>query len=322
MPAGDVSRTLCFEQFKREVTAQIRAYWYFATAAKFTDRWWEHVIRTEGAKATITKYDATAGMPYAAVDLSPNVYRGLPAQALPLLVNNTIIAISTALEVYLTGVCRRVVFLRPELTKSSERSFTAGEVSSVITTREPARHRFASMFAEKLTRNRPDRDVVKATLGLIHRSLGKDEDLIISRWVVWGYVRNALVHAGGLVTSDLVAKAPSRFTEVDEPLNLKDRDLMRCQSAALSLASAVDEQVVRSIVDLEDCSLLTRELFVRFGMDDRRELASIVSMSLNAKFGAGAVQKVLDQHKKLGTKPEFEGVTFSGEFLRSVVERG
>jgi hypothetical protein len=161
--------------------------------------------------------------------------------------------------------------------------------------------------------------MIDATMKLIGRSLSSAEESNLDAWVPWSYVRNAVVHSGGLVTVDLSAKWPERFPKRDLPLQLRSEDLMACQAAAQKIVSAVDSQFVPTVVGIEDCRRLVRELFVRHGIDDRSRLAKIVSEQLRTKFGINEAQKAIDYQRKFGRMPDEEGIVFSEDFLASIV---
>jgi hypothetical protein len=132
-------QSLCIAQFKGKLVRQIRTYWYVASAAKFSERWWKRTVQEEGEKGTITHFDGVSGLPFRAVDLTPSQFLDAEGDALDIVLANAIVAVSTAVEVYLTDVCRRAVYLKPGLLEKSEHKFTSGKIGATLVRGSPSR---------------------------------------------------------------------------------------------------------------------------------------------------------------------------------------
>jgi hypothetical protein len=313
------AHSLCLLHFKQKIVRQVRTYWYVASSAKFSARWWEQTVQQEGQKGTLTQFNDVQGYPFCAIDLTPTSFLASERDALGIVTENAIVAIATALEVYLTDMVRRTVFLRPDFLEKGDHKFTSGEIAATLVKGEPIERWLANVMAEKITRGKSDRDMIDGVMRLIKRSLDQTGELARDTWIRWSYVRNAIVHAGGLVTEDLARVWPGRFPASSVPLRLMSEDLMACQAEAQALVAAVDSHYLKSVVGPEDCKLLVRELFVRHGIEDRTLLAKITGAHLREKFGVGEVQKALEYQRKYNPKPDQEGIIFSEDILAQML---
>lgn len=117
----------------------------------------------EGGKGRITQHKVISGLPLRAIDLPPQEFQATQTDALQITVNNSIVAIGTALEVYLTDASRRAVYLNPKLLEKGDHKFTSSDLAAVSTGDE-WRAWFASQMAEKVTRSKSDREMIDSVI--------------------------------------------------------------------------------------------------------------------------------------------------------------
>ncbi len=175
--------------------------------------------------------------------------------------------------------------------------FEAKDIAIAMNTND-----FRDWFAEKVTykyiKNKTHLKMIQKLQQVIKYELYNPMKTIIEEWNKWTYVRNAIIHNGRQVSSDLIKVWPERFTVISENLNLTDRDIIRVHYLAMELCKFIDRIMIEKIVKHEDACLLVREIFVRHGIDDPKELSRRIYRVLNHKLSTPMVDKCLGYQRK------------------------
>lgn len=295
-------KSLAYQHFIRSLESEIRNHWLITTSLIYTKRWWEN-IKEEDLPERITEYPGDKKNPFNSIDLAPAEYLENIRHTEVYTIENSIVNFITSFEVYLFQLTNRIIYLNPELIESSEMPFEANEIAKAIN-----HLNFREWFSEKVTykyiKNKTHLKMIKRLESLIKYELYQPNKDLIEEWNKWTYVRNAIVHNGRQVSQDLSTIWNSKFPTKSIDLNLLERDVVRVHYLAMEIAKRIDGIVVSRIIKDEDANLLVRELFVRFGIDDSKELARRVYSTLNHKLKAPIVDKCLGFQRRTNNKIE------------------
>jgi len=171
-------------------------------------------------------------------------------------------------------------------------------VQGIIT--DDYKYWFCDHLAKRLVRNRQHDEIIKR----IFKTIKRDNSRIsakIETWNRYSYIRNAIVHANGKVTSDLLLRWPERFNQVGRPLQLHEDDLRTLQKHLLVIAKFIDHNVCATVIGNQDGQLLVREVFIRCGYEDPNHLASIVHTNLHHPLKRVEIQKALAEQRRTNT---------------------
>ncbi len=287
-----ISKSLAFQHFKKTLESEIRNYYQLSTALIYSKRWWASIPKDE-IPIRISEYPGDKRNPFNSIDLSPTEYLKNNEVSLKFTRENSIVNFITTFEVYLLNITRRLIYLHPEIISDSEIDFKANEIIENLNGDvSELKEWFADSIASKYMRNKTHLKMLKKIEKLIKYDLLKSSNVLIEEWNKWTYIRNAVVHYGREVTSDLKQVWEGRFSNIGSLLELNESDITRVHSIALKLAKKIDIRSIEIIGD-EDANLLVREMFVKDGIDDPKELSRIIFDILGHKIKTTCVEKCL-----------------------------
>lgn len=120
----------------------------------------------------------------------------------------------------------------------------------------------------------------------------------ISEWNKWTFVRNAIVHNGRMVSTDLNKIWPEKFPVIGKKINIPANELMKLQKMALTIAKVLDKRIHETIIHSSDADLLIRELYIRFGLVDQRRISKILHQNFSIYAKKAQVEKAIAFQKR------------------------
>lgn len=303
----NMSKSLSLQKFYKSIEAEIRNYWQISTGLIYAERWWQ-TVSEDTWPTVITKYPGDNHTPFSSIVLSPKKYIENIPVTIQLTRESAIVGFITAFEVYMLDLVRRLIYLDPMVIDESQMPFEAKEISKVLG-KEDFREWFSSKVADKYMRNKTHLKMILRIQAILKYDLKKSKGDLIEEWNKWTYVRNAIVHNGREVSEDLHREWPEKFTRISAPLALLDKDLIRVQYLAVELAKLIDSIAITNIIKQQDAVLLIREIFIRFGTEDSKQLKRDINAILNHKIKTPDIDKALAFQRR--TNAETRGYTFS-----------
>jgi hypothetical protein len=298
--AETFGKSLAFQHFQKSIEAEIRNYWQINTSLIYASRWWNNIPSTEWP-ARISLYPGDTKNPFNSIDLPPQTYLDNQAHVISLTRENAILNFITAFEVYLYNIVKRIIFLDPSVINDSEMPFEAKDIALALNTTN-----FRDWFAEKVTqqyiKNKTHLKSIIRIQKLVKYEIVNPNKTLVENWNKWTYVRNAIVHNGREVSEDLKNVWSDRYTHIGSSLNLEDGDIIKVQYTAMELAKIIDELVMNKFIQYSDAELLTRELFIRDGIDDSKILAVKIFKILGCKFGKPLAEKSIAFQKRTSSR--------------------
>lgn len=303
--------SLAHLKFRRRHEHELRVYWHLSAAVEYAERYWNSVAPDDWPK-TIAAMPGDQRVPFSSVDLSPATYLGHSPGVLRSLAENTLVNLVTAFEVYLFDVVQRTVFLVPTSVEDSDVTIRAGDLAKHIAKPAP-RAWFARAMADRYCRNKTHAELIKRVGKLVKSDVANSQKTECEEWYNWVLVRNAIVHLGGEVSTDLQTKWPSRFPTAGVRLQLDGSDLIRVASIARLLVDTLDRRFGEEIVGVQDQMLLARELYARFGTSTPGALSMRVSNILGCRFSKNDAEQAISEQRR-GNHPD-PGIVFTHEML-------
>lgn len=293
-------KSLAQQHFIRSIESEIRNHWLIITSLIYTQRWWSNIDDTD-LPIRISEYPGDKRNPFNSIDLPPKDYLESITNTEIFTRENSIVNFITAFEVYLYDITQRILFLDPELIDNSGMPFEANEIAKAMNKED-----FRGWFAEKVTykyiKNKTHLKMIYKLEKILKYELYEPMKDIIEEWNKWTYVRNAIVHNGRQVSNDLKNVWSDRFSAVSVDLNLTDRDIVRVHYLAMELGKFIDTIIIDRVIKDEDANLLVRELFVRFGIEEPKEISRRISRVLNHKLRTPMVEKCLGFQRRTSAK--------------------
>lgn len=291
-----LGKSLAFQHFQKSIEAEIRNYWQINTSLIYAKRWWDN-IPVENRPQRISLYPGDNVNPFNSIDLPPDVYLSNQTHALKLTRENSILNFITAFEVYLYNIVKRIIFVDPTIIQDSEMPFEAKEIALAL-----KENFFPDWFSEKVTqqyiKNKTHLKSILRIEKLLKYDIYKSNKEIIENWNKWTYVRNSIVHNGREVSEDLVRVWPERFSQIGSSLDLTDSDIIKVQYFAMEIAKIIDRIALDKIIKFSDAELLTREIFIKDGIEDSSKLAVKIFAILGCKFKKAFIDKAIASQKK------------------------
>jgi len=296
--------SLPYFKFRKSLEREIRDYWSIAIAADFSNSW----LNQFDSEKRITQV-AENIPPYSYVDIKCSDYVKQLSTVIEHSRENALVNFITAFEVYLFEILSRIVYLRPENLANSEMKFDAKEIVSGLENSKDFKLWFSDASTDKTVRNKQHTEIIARIAKMAKCDL-KPMNSVIEEWNKWTYVRNAIVHSGRRVSSDLKNIWQSKFPTLGAKLNIPDNEIMKVQSIAMAIAKHLENRINKTIIDFEDASLLVRELFARNGIDDINQLKRILQKNISYRAKKQQIEKALSFQRKAGsviTEMNFDG---------------
>lgn len=291
-----LGKSLAFQHFQKSIEAEIRNYWQLNTSLIYAKRWWDNIPVADQPQR-ISLYPGDNINPFNSIDLPPDIYLANQAHTLKLTRENSILNFITAFEVYLYNIVKRIIFIDPSIINDSEMPFEAKDIALAL-----KENSFPDWFSEKVTqqyiKNKTHLKSILRIEKLVKYDIYKSNKDLIEDWNKWTYVRNAIVHNGREVSEDLVRVWPERFNQIGSNLNLVDGDIIKVQYIAMEIAKIIDKITLERIIKFSDAELLTREIFIKDGVEDSSQLAVKIYAILGCKFKKSFIEKTIAFQKR------------------------
>jgi len=294
--------SLAFQKFTKTIETEIRNYWQINTALVYSKRWWE-LLKPEDTPKTITKYPGDNKSPFSSIDITPKEYLDNISRVVELARENSIINFITAFEVYLYDITKRIVYLKPDLITDSDMPIPANEISKALVEKD-FRDWFSNRIVDKYVRNKTHLKMLKSIQGFLKYDFEKKNKDKIEEWNQWTYVRNAIVHSGREISVDLNRIWPLKFSNVGGALNLQNKDLIRVHYLAMFIAELIDQCCMELIIKEQDAEILIREIFIREGIENKKDLKKLIFGILKLKMKIPQVEKIIAFQKRNGGDPK------------------
>ena len=282
---------------------EIRNYWSISIATEFSNSWlqqFDHQKRITQVSQNIA--------PFSYVDIKCSNFISQLATVVEYSRENSLVNFITAFEVYLFEILSRAIYLQPEYLKNSEMQFEAKDIVLGIGT-DNFKLWFSKKATDKIVRNKQHSEVIRKIAKFGKCDLTSVESAI-DEWNKWTYVRNSVVHTGRRVSSDLSNVWPTKFPSIGSRLNIPNNELMKVQTLAMTIAKHIDKRINETVISFHDASLLVRELFVRNGVDNTKQLKRIVQKNLSYKAKNQQIEKALSYQRK--TNSPIDEIDFDG----------
>jgi len=303
MASADI-RSIAFKIFQRRLTAEIRSYWYCRTSFEYTKRWWEEDDKYKGIDF-ITQYPGDSATLFSSIDVSPSQYLNYKDDVLWSVRGNALTNIVTAFETYLYYQTKRAIYINPALIEVSAIAFTAGEIASSFSHHDQ-QNWLAEQVVSKYIRNNSHGQMIKKIDRLIKGGITNGEKLLIERWTRKVTLRNALIHNAKLVNVELTEEWPDKFSNVGQPIQLDDGDIVRTQFVAYKLAQKIDDQFNRTVIAEHDAKLLARVAYLHKRDLTCGQICDIVFKILNYPCTKGQVESAIAHQNRTRSRiPDF-----------------
>jgi len=197
---------------------------------------------------------------------------------------NSIVSLIATFEAYLAIVYIRAIYISPETMQESKTQLLVKDIASSICGDNPWLS-FAGLVATKILWNMPLSDMIYKISSVVKFSANATSQPLIDELVVFSSLRNAIVHNSRRVTPDLNKKWRSRFVDVDKAISTESRDVLRLSTLCLRVAELIDNRFIVTIIKDKDGYLLSKELFVRYGLVNGK-IREIVNSELNIKINS------------------------------------
>ncbi|MFQ2156063.1 hypothetical protein ACK33E_06445 [Aeromonas hydrophila] len=278
MASPDI-KSIAFKIFKRRLTAEIRSYWYCRTSFEYSERWWKEDHKHKKINL-ITQHPGDNTQLFSSIDISPDEYISCKNDVLWSVRGNAITNIVTAFETYLYYQTKRAIYINPSLIEDSGIVFTAGEIASSFNHYDQ-QDWLADQVVSKYIRNNSHSKMIKKIDKLIKGGLSSGEKDLIDRWTRKVTLRNALIHNAKLVNTELTQEWPEKFSNLGQPIQLDDGDIVRTQFVAYTLAQKIDNQFNRTVISDHDAKLLARVVYLHKRDFTFGQIADVVFKILN-----------------------------------------
>lgn len=296
--------SIAFFKFRKSLERDIRSYWTIAVA-------------TELSNTFLQQFDQDRRITQVARNVRPFTQVDIPCRVfithLPIVVEhsreNALVNFITAFEVYLFEILARITYIIPDTLETSDMKFDAKDIVAGLKSKD-FKNWFSNKSTDKTVRNKQHFEIVQKISRLTKCDIAPIQNAI-DEWNKWTYVRNAIVHNGRRISNDLYIIWRTRFSNVGEPLNIQENEIMRIQSIANQIAMVLDQKAIEVVIGNKDAFLLLRELFIRNGIDDHVALRRIIHRNLRNRISRQNVDQLLAFQRRTNTpitEVDFEAI--------------
>lgn len=291
--------------FRHRLKRASDAAWHALCCQEYAHRWWATIPEAEHP-SDISLYPGDRRQPFGAMKIPPGTFLAASEKLGMVHIENSVIAMAGAFEAYLSDLIGRCILLKPKLLATSEMTFEVSELVQPDVLSSPVTW-IAQEYVQRSVRNKSHSKLIKRFSNMLKRDIEAANIVDYQAWNRYVLLRNALVHAAGLVTEDLSSAWLERFPSAGAAINLKLADLVAAHKAAYGLANTIDRFAVETVIKSSDAELLSRELFVVRGETDEATISREIANLLGAKFGKGHVEVALARQRReqLDTRKEF-----------------
>lgn len=297
--------TLSLLAFRHRIKRASDAAWHALCCQEYAQRWWV-AVPDEEMPANISDYPGDRRTPFGAMKISPKNFSAAGKKLGSAHIENAIISIAGAFETYMADLIGRCVSVKPELLADSDMEFKASELVQRGALSSPAMW-ISREYVQRAVRNKSHSKLIQRFGNMAKRNIQAANSTDYDVWNRFVMLRNALVHAAGLVTEDLCQVWDERFPSAQTTISLQPADIVAAHRAAYGLANTIDSFALETVIQKADAELLSRELFVVKGETDPATISKQIAHLLGEKFGRNRVEEALARQRReqLDTTKEF-----------------
>lgn len=313
-----VSCSLAYRKFILRHEAELGSYWFQQTAASYAARW----IGEHRAEITprLTSFPGDNCTPFKNIDVSADKFLNQAKLQAVTAGHAAVSRLVTVFENFLYDCIQRAVYINPSVILGpdgkSDIKVDASELCGVISG-QSARAWFAHYVADKYCRGRTPEGLIARVDALLQAGITKRLKDQIAEWVQWTLVRNAVVHLGGDVTSELADKWPERFPVARVRIDISYLDVQRVAFLSREICRQLDLGQVPMAARGADRDLLAAELFVQHGVDDPSTLSVILHSFLSVRANRGESERLIAKFRKWNSHDE--GVVITDEMFDAAI---
>jgi hypothetical protein len=291
--------------FRHRIKRASDGAWHALCAQKYAQRWWATINESDLPK-DISQYPGDRKTPFGSIKISPSQFSKSGETFDRVHIENAIISITGAFEAYMADVIGRCLLVNPELLSDSEMPFKTSELVTPEALSSPLTW-IAGQYVQRSVRSKSHSELIRRFGSMVKRDVPKTNPVDYDAWNRFVMLRNALVHAAGLVTGDLVRLWGTRFHSPRTLIVVEPTDLKLVHKAAYGLANTIDAFAVDRVIKKSDADLLAREIFVLTGKTDSGEISRTIAHLLNERFSKNQVEASLAKQRReqLDTSKEF-----------------
>lgn len=290
--------------FRHRIKRATDSTWHALCAQEYAERWWDSIPETE-KPANISLYPGDRRSPFGAMKISPKEFILANEKLSSVYIENSIITVAGAFEAYMADLIGRCVRLKPDLLANSDMTLSVSDLVQPDVLSSPISW-LSQEYVQKMVRNKSHSKLIKRFGNMISRDIYAANKRDHETWNKFILLRNALVHAAGLVTTDLSSLWGERFPRIKIPITLDYSDVVSVHKTAYSLANTIDEFALERVIEKNDAELLARELFVANGETDPSAISQKVTHLLGVKFSKGDVDFAIAKQRREQSDPSKE----------------
>ena len=188
--------------FRHRIKRASDASWHALCCQEYAKRWWG-TFESGNLPNNISEISGDKKSPFGAIKISPNRFIELNAQLSQVHIENGVVSIAGAFEAYMVDIIGRCIRLKPELLSGSDVTFKASDLVQPEALSSPISW-ISQEYVRKNIRNKSHSELMKKLGSMNKRDIPKDNasDYEAGHKIV--RLRNAEVHAAGLVKEELV----------------------------------------------------------------------------------------------------------------------
>lgn len=282
--------------FRHRIKKVTDAAWHALCCQEYAERWWEEVPEGE-IPSDLSQYPGDRRTPFGAIKISPAQFIGASSTFQSVQIENAIISVAGAFEAYMADLIGRCLLVKPELLADSDMTFKASELAQPEAIASPVMW-LSNEYVQRVVRNKSHSKLIQRFGNMAKRDVAKANAADYAAWNQYVLLRNALVHAAGLVTEELSHALQDRFPSPKRSIVVQPADIVAAHKAAYGLADTIDAFALETIIKKADAELLARELFVVKGETDAASISRSITHLLGANFSKSAVEAALARQRR------------------------
>jgi hypothetical protein len=291
--------------FRHRIKKSSDAAWHALCCQEYAERWWATIPEAQ-LPSNISQFPGDRRTPFGAMKISPAQLNDASKKFQSVHIENAIISMAGAFEAYMADLIGRCLIVKPGLLADSDMTFKASELVQPEAISSPVVW-LSNEYVQRAVRNKSHSKLIQRFGNMAKRDVAKANASDYEAWNKFVFLRNALVHAAGLVTEDLSKSWSGRFPSPLSPIVVKASDIIAAHRAAYGLADTIDAFALETIIQKADAELLAREIFVVKGETDAAVISRSITHILGEKFSKNQVEAALarQRRKQMDTSKEF-----------------
>ena len=291
--------------FRHRIKRASDSAWHALCCQEYAQRWWATIAKAD-LPSNISDFPGDRRKPFGAIKISPEKFVDACEKLALVHIENAIISMAGAFEAYLADLIGRCILVKPEVLADSDMTFCASELVQPEALSSPAMW-ISQEYVQRAVRNKSHSKLIHRVGNMMKRDIRAANTEDYEAWNKFVLLRNAIVHAAGLVTDELSKAWAKRFPSPRSVINMQPADIVAAHKAAYGLANTIDAFALETVIQKADAELLARELFVVRGETDAATISRQITHLLGEKFGKGKVEAALARQRReqLDTSKEF-----------------